>query len=265
MKNLITLVATLLVATATLVAQNFDAPYNLSHFNGLSVYSNRTLTLNINFGDTTVFAPLNQLNRFMLGWQWTSQMNLLMNKRLHTNFQPASWHGWKTGALKSTPDNTTMNWKWTPHTIAGWDWLGQSYEWRPCAPLQDTTELFVPLQGDTTGAIFGFRHKPFGTADVTLGSPTFMNWKLNHDSTKTYPLLALSRAYNNTFYFGFNRKSNARSIPDSILGTTSELIHDANRHGNRWYLTIHCRNTSNTFSNLPLSDTILSMRVRSLS
>jgi len=52
-----------LVLQGSVYAQNTDAPYNLSHFNGQPAPSG--YTININYNDSTIFA--HSWDKFMLG------------------------------------------------------------------------------------------------------------------------------------------------------------------------------------------------------
>ncbi|MBL7999416.1 MAG: hypothetical protein JNL32_12350 [Candidatus Kapabacteria bacterium] len=80
-------IAIIMMAAITAHAQNSDAPYDISHFNGQTAH--RGGTININWNDTTRFAPLSETNRFMFGWQWTVKLPSIINKRLHTNLARA--------------------------------------------------------------------------------------------------------------------------------------------------------------------------------
>ncbi len=237
----------------SIIAQNTDAPYNLSHFNGQPALWG--YTININYNDSTVFA--HSWDKFMLGWQWTTSIPSVINKRLYTNVQPAAFHGWLQESFAACPVNQPMNWNWTSR-ISYNGWAASSLEWHPAAPVYDTLELFQPIPNDTIGAIFGFRNKPYGRLQLQSTQPNFMHIILEDSTSYTYPVLAFSKPmYKNSIRLV--RNNNDTTI-QSGTNLADSLTKGAYINGNRWYVSAHLKRSTNNYNQVD-NDTVLTIKV----
>lgn len=208
--------------------------------------------VSFNWSDT-VLQP--NINYYVRAWNWAGHGDA-MDSALRIN----SYHNCDNNDLSSTfwrqklPVFQQLSTKSgaNPATTSNHsEFYTQSMRYHPFLTV-DTTDHFKPTSGDTLGAVYGWRHKPYGTLGIGASAH---KWLLAVDSSSAGRVLALDSTWRDNAISWFSDLS--------FNPTTADSAFYIQGNGRSNYVTIQLRAPSLlAIDTTNRNDSLLSLRLR---